>query len=126
MSNGVSHETLASLLSGKLAFKVYNSETQNWDLVSIGNPELVTHAGAKASLSQEGHVQLSNDLDSDSEVLAPTMKALNNVFTSISSHVNETGIHLTPEQVELLENISARLDNITSRLETVEQQLATP
>lgn len=120
MSN-ISQETLASLLTGKLAFKVFNSETDTWELVNINSPDLAIHAGAKASVYQAGHVQLSSDLTSESEVLAPTMKALNTVFKSVSVHVNEESTHLTPEQVQAIDLIAGMQTELQALRERVTQ-----
>ena len=125
MSN-LTQETLTSLLTGKLAFKVYNNATAEWELVRLNNPDLEAHTGATASLEQVGHVQLTNALDLDSEVLAPTAKALSVVFGSVSSHVNEEGIHLTSEQNEQLQMFRIMQDNyndILTRLGRIERAL---
>lgn len=90
----IEKSTLTSLLTGKLAFKVYNNETSEWQSISVFNPELEAHAGAKATSSEAGHVKLVTDLESQSEEIAASAKSVAIVFEALGVHVNEEESHI--------------------------------
>ena len=120
---------LTSLLTGKLAFKVYNPNSMLWETVTLNNPELLSHAGAKASVFQAGHVQLTNDLTSDSDVLAPTANALKTVFDSVGVHVNEKDIHLTQSQIDMINSIAELKESVQklqADIESLKEQATKP
>ena len=95
MSN-IDQLTLTSLLKGKLAFKVFNKDNSSWEILRIGIPELEAHTGAKATTNEPGHVMLVTDLESESEELAATAKAVSIAFEAVSAHVNDEESHITP------------------------------
>ncbi|MEQ6356574.1 phage tail protein [Lysinibacillus sp. M3] len=111
-----------------LVFKAFNSETGLWEDKSIHNPDLISHAGAKASIYQAGHVQLTSALDSESEVLAPTAKALKTVFDSVGVHVNEKDIHLTQTQIDtinLVPTLQAEIKALQAEVQALKGQTPT-
>lgn len=92
-------EMLTALLTGQLAFKVFNPTSQTWELVKLHIPELDDHKAQVASTSQVGHVRLSSDFESESEQTAPTSKSLKTVFDSVVAHVNDDESHVSPELI---------------------------
>lgn len=54
--------------------------------------DLTSHAATKASLTVEGHVQLSNKTDGTSQILAATEKALNDVRIAMNNTLIQNGL----------------------------------
>src|SRR5690606_13450179 len=106
--------TLTALLTGKLAFKVFNTKTSKWEELRILVPDLETHTGAIATATELGHVKLVTDFESHSEDTAPTAKALSITFEAISAHVNEEESHLTAGQNILINQIPSLIDRIAA------------
>lgn len=105
-------QTLTALLNGKLAFKVYNETSFAWEVVKIHNPLLEAHIGAKATNTEEGHVILSSQHNSNSETEAATPKAVNVVFGAVSAHVNDEVSHVTQVEKEKWNAYETSIQNL--------------
>lgn len=66
---------------------------ENADAITTTNQTVATHSAEKASLTKEGHAQLSNSTTSTSDTLAATPSAVKKVMDAVNKNGYVTGIY---------------------------------
>ncbi len=111
-----------------VAARVTDAETDLITLngeVDIANQNLVNHDAKDATTLQKGHVQLTTDTDSTSEIMAPTASALKEVKDSVAMHLADYATKQKPFQYDPVAqeyiNIGKYWDSLrTGKIYTVE------